>query len=176
MDMNLEKKLTKVVGLRKDDFDKFILSGELQLREARLIPFFNPGDEMALTSVILSSLKFIKEFRKMIFSESNMIDGGQIYVFSEVFFAQFPESRVGGLLIIVKSGIIMDAAIFEITNGKDLLDKKQIERYQKIAKTYSIPKVITVSNQFNSQSNQSHIDINRISLQVYLHYTYLSDL
>ena len=74
--MKIEKKLTKVVGLEKDDFDKFILNEELRLREASLIPLFIPGDEMALTSVILSSFRLIKEFRKMILTESNMIAGG----------------------------------------------------------------------------------------------------
>ncbi|MEN8264116.1 MAG: hypothetical protein ABFR82_11690 [Nitrospirota bacterium] len=158
----MDKKLTKIVGLKKDDFDQFTKSGELQLRKAHLIPFFKPGDEMALTSVILSSIRLIKEFRKMILSESKMIGGGQIYVFTEISFSQFPESRVDGLLIIVKSGIIKDAAIFEMKNGKDILDKDQIERYQEVAKTYSIPRLITVSNQFVSDPTQCPENVKQI--------------
>ena len=170
--MKIEKKLTKVVGLEKDDFDKFILNEELRLREASLIPLFIPGDEMALTSVILSSFRLIKEFRKMILTESNMIAGGQVYVFTDVFFPQFSESRVSGLLIIVKSGLIMDAAIFEIKNGKDRLDKKQIEQYQEIAKTYSIPKLITISNQVNSEPAQYHENIRPIKTVDLYHYSW----
>ena len=71
----MDKKLTKIAGLKKDDFDEFVSSGELKLREARLIPFFKPGDEMALTSVILSSIRLINEFRKKIFSDSKLIGG-----------------------------------------------------------------------------------------------------
>ena len=158
----MEKKLTKIVGLKKDDFDGFISSGDLQLREARLIPFFKPGDEMALTSVILSSIRLINEFRKKIFSDSKMIGGGQIYVFTEVSFSQFTDSRIDGLLIIVKGGVIKDAAIFEMKNSKDVLKKEQIERYQIIAQTYSIPKLITISNQFVSDPTQCPENVKQI--------------
>lgn len=168
----MDKKLTKIVGLKKEDFDDFILSGDLKLREARLIPFFKPGDEMALTSVILSSIRLIKEFRNKIFSDSKMIGGGQIYVFTEVTFSQFPESRVDGLLIIVKSGIIKDAAIYEMKNGKDVLDKEQIERYQKIAQFYLIPKLATISNQFVSEPTQCPVIIKSIKSVDVFHFSW----
>ena len=80
-------------------------NGELQIREARLIPFSKPGDEMTLTSVLLSSLRLIKEFRKMVLSDAKIMIGGQLYVFTEIVFSQFPELRVDGLLIIVKGGV-----------------------------------------------------------------------
>jgi len=168
----MDKKLTKIVGLKKDDFDEFISSGELKLREARLIPFFKPGDEMALTSVILSSIRLIKEFRKKIFSDCKLIGGGQIYVFTEVSFPQFPESRVDGLLLIVKNGIIKDAAIFEMKNGRDILDKEQIERYQEVAKTYSIPKLVTVSNQFVSEPTQCPVSVKIIKNVDLFHFSW----
>ncbi len=158
----MDKKLTKIVGLKKDAFDEFVSSGELKLREARLIPFFKPGDEMALTSVILSSIRLIKEFRKKILSDCKMIGGGQVYVFTEVSFSQFPESRVDGLLIIVQSGTIKDAAIFEMKNNRDILEKKQIERYQEVAKAYSIPKLVTISNQFVSEPTQCPVSVKTI--------------
>jgi len=170
--MKMDKKLTKIVGLKKDDFDEFSSSGELKLREARLIPFFKPGDEMALTSVILSSIRLIKEFRKKIFSDSKMIGGGQIYVFTEVSFSQFPESRVDGLLIIVKNGVIKDAAIFEMKNSKDVLEKEQIERYQEIAKTYSIPKLVTISNQFVSEPTQCPVSVKTIKNVDIFHFSW----
>ena len=168
----MEKKLTKIIGLKKEEFDKFVSSGEVHLREARLIPFFKPGDEMALTSVILSSIRLIKEFRKMILSEAKMISGGQIYVYTEVSFSQFKESRVDGMLIIVKGGTIKDAAIFEMKNGKDILDEKQIERYQEIAKTFSIPRLITVSNQFVSEPTQCPVHVKAIKSVDLFHFSW----
>ena len=53
----MDKKLTKIIDLKKSEFDEFVKNGELQLGEARLIPFSKLGDEIALTSVILSSLR-----------------------------------------------------------------------------------------------------------------------
>ena len=170
--MKVDKKLTKIVGLKKADFDEFISSGELKLREAHLIPFFKPGDEMALTSVILSSLRLITEFRKKIFSDCKLIGGGQVYVFTEVTFSQFPESRVDGLLIIVKSGIIKDAAIFEMKNGNDILGTEQIERYQEVAKIYLIPKLVTISNQFVSEPTQCPVSIKTIKSVDIFHFSW----
>jgi len=168
----MDKKLTRILGLQKNDFDKFVLSGEVKLREARLIPFFKPGDEMALTSVILSSIKLIKEFRKQIFSDSKLVGGGQVFVFTEVSFSQFPDSRVDGLLLIVKGGTIKDAAIFEMKNGNDTLDKEQIERYQEVAKTFSIPKLITISNQFVSEPTQSPVNVKTIKNLDMFHFSW----
>jgi len=155
----MEKKLTKIIGLKKNEFDKFVENREIQLREARLIPFAKPGDEMALTSVILSSVRLIKEFKKMILSESKMMIGGQIYVFTEIIFPEFSDLRVDGLLLIVKNGIIRDAAIFEMKNGANEINKEQIENYLKIAKVYDIPRLITVSNQFVSDPTQFPVNI-----------------
>ncbi|MEC4685948.1 MAG: hypothetical protein VST71_09490 [Nitrospirota bacterium] len=168
----MDKKLTKIVGLKKDDFDEFISSGELKLRKARLLPFFKPGDEMALTSVILSSIRLINEFRKKIFSDCKLMGGGQIYVFTEVSFPQFPEYRVDGLLLIVKSGIIKDAAIFEMKNGNDILNKEQIEHYQEVAKAYSIPKLVTISNQFVSEPTQCPVNIKTIKNVDIFHFSW----
>ncbi len=171
----MDKSLTKIIGLKKSEFDEFVRNGELQIREARLIPFSKPGDEMALTSVLLSSLRLIKEFRKMILSDAKMMIGGQFYVFTEIVFSQFTELRVDGLLIIVKGGVIKDAAIFEMKNGSNDVEQRQIEDYLKIAKTYNIPKLITVSNQFVSEPTQSPVNIkppNNIELY-HFSWTYL---
>lgn len=166
------KKFTKIIGLEKGEFDEFVESGELQLRKAHLIPFSKPGDEMALTSVVLSSLKLIKEFRKTILSECKMMTGGQIYVFTELIFPQFPDSRVDGLLIVVKSGVIKDAAIFEMKNGSNEIEKDQIEHYLSIAKSYSIPRFITVSNQFVSDPTQFPINVKQTKMVDLYHFSW----
>ncbi len=168
----MEKKLTKIVGLKKSEFDAFVESGDISLRKAHLISFFKPGDEMGLTSVILASLRLIKEFRKAVLSAAKMMSGGRIYVFTEVTLPQFPESRVDGLLIVVKSGVIRDAALFEMKNGKSDLEKDQIERYQQIAKAYLIPRLITVSNQFVSVPTQFPIAVKQIKSVDLYHFSW----
>ena len=67
------KKLKKLIGLKKIDFDlytkdhKDILKTQIQVRPSRLIPMVKMGNEMALTSIFLSSLKLVKEFRHNLF-------------------------------------------------------------------------------------------------------------
>ncbi len=165
----MDKKSIKIKDLNKSEFDEFVKKGGIHLREARLIPIIKPGDEMALASVILSSIKLIKEFRRMIFSETRITKGGHIFVYNEVVFSQFPNSRVDGLLLTVKGDTIKDVAIFEMKNGTSDLDQSQIERYQKIAKSYNIPKLITVSNQFVSEPTQCPVNV-KSSKQVQLYH------
>jgi|GEM_PF-477114 len=158
----MDKKLGKIIGLRKSEFDQFINHEE---REARLIPTYKLGDEMALTSVLLATIKLVKEFRNMILKELNMPRGGKVYVYTEVDLDPNTKEKKGrpdGLLIVVAGGIIKDAAIFEMKNGNDKINKDQIERYQGIATSHAIPRLVTVSNQFVSESTQCPIDIKSV--------------
>ena len=165
----MDKKLIRIKDLKKSEFDEFVKKGGIHLREARLIPIIKPGEEMALASVILSSIRLIKEFRRMIFSDTKIPKGGNIFVYNEVVFSQFPNSRVDGLLLTVKGETIKDAALFEMKNGKNDLDQPQIEKYHTIAKTYGIPKLITISNQFVSEPTQCPVNI-KPSKQVTLYH------
>lgn len=155
----MERKFASLVGISKSEFDDFISNKTIQLRPARLIPMLKPGDEMALASVILSSIRVIKEFRNMILSDLKMMKGGQIFVYTEIIFPLFDDSRIDGLAIIVKGGIIKDAAIFEMKNETKELDSKQILKYIEIARKYEIPRLVTVSNQFVSEPTQFPLQI-----------------
>lgn len=155
--MAKEIKLTKLIGTSKEDFDTCIKNGSVTLRRARLIPVAKPGDEVALTSVILSSIKLIDEFRRMVTTDLKMAQGGQLYAYTEVTFPEFPESRIDGLILVVKAGKIKDAAIWEMKNGTSLLEKDQVDRYLQVAKNYGIPRLVTLSNQFVSAPTQSPI-------------------
>lgn len=154
------KKLANIIGMTKNDFDQIASEKkEIKLRSAKLIPLIKPGDEMALTSIFLSSLRLVKEFRKDILNAVDLISGGRIYVYTEIEFSQFKENRVDGLIIVVKGGKIKDAALLEMKNKSDELAVDKIQRYLEIAKLYKIPKLITVSNQFVSVPTQSPIYI-----------------
>ncbi|MBA7466556.1 hypothetical protein ES707_01743 [subsurface metagenome] len=168
----MEKKSIKIIDLKKSEFDEFVKKGGIQLREACLIPIIKPGDEAALASVILSSIRLIKEFRRMVLSDVKIMKGGHILVYNEVVFSQFPNSRIDGLLLIVRGDTIKDAAIFEMKNGTNDLDQEQIERYQKIAKAYNIPKLITVSNQFVSEPTQCPVNIKPLKQVELYHFSW----
>ena len=57
--MTRETNLKKLIGMSKRDFDSCISGGTINLRRARLIPVAKLGDEVALTSVILSAIKLV---------------------------------------------------------------------------------------------------------------------
>ena len=173
-----QKKLTKLVGLNKSDFNEYVRSGDISLAEPRLIPLYKLGDEMALTSVLLSAIKLVKEFRNAIFSEAKLQKGGTVYFYTEVSFKEFKDSRIDGLILIVKNRKITDAAILEVKNGAGKLEKEQLERYQDVARQYAIPKFITISNEFVSDSTQSPLKIRSLKSVEMRHYswTYLLTL
>ena len=160
------KKLTRIVGLQKSEFDSYVndkavnQKHQILLRPSRLIPILKPGDEMALTSILLSSIKLIKEFRNNIFKEIKFPKGGKCFYYTEVSFpdSEFKESRIDGLIINVSGGIIKDAVFFEMKSGVNKLEKLQIERYIKVAKQFKVDKLVTVSNEFVSDSKESPIE------------------
>jgi len=133
---------------------------QIEARKARLIPILKPGDEVALTSVFLASLRLINEFRTMISKNVDLAVSGKIHVFTEIKFMEFDSVRPDGMICIERGGKIVDAALLEMKNGRNDLDKGQIEKYVEITDAYSIPKLITVSNQFVSNPWQSPTSIN----------------
>ena len=96
----IKKKLTKLVGLKKEEFDYFLETGQIQAQPARLIPTLKTGDEMALTSIFLSTLRLIKEYRVEIFRQLKLSRSGKIYYFTEVSLPEIHKSRMDGLIII----------------------------------------------------------------------------
>ena len=129
------KKPTKLIGLPFSEFNSLIEKGdEIHLRPARLIPLSKPGDETTLTSIFLSSLKLISEFRRNISKEIGLKTGGKIHVFTEVKFLlnDYKHDCPDGLIIIVIGNRIADAAIVEVKNKKSELSEEQISCYLKI--------------------------------------------
>lgn len=155
----IKKNLTKLVGIKKEDFDSFIQSGQIYVQPARLIPTLKTGDEMALTSIFLSTIKLVKEFRDDIFKSIKLNRSGRIYYFTEVSFPDIDKSRIDGLIIVVIKGVIVDAAFFEMKNKGNGLDKIQIETYLDISKKLKVGKLITISNEFVSDPSHSPVKV-----------------
>ncbi len=153
-------KLKSIIGLPIEDLYSMLNEKELiQARRARLIPAQKPGDEIALASVFLSSLRLVKEFRTMISKNIELTTSGKLHVFTEITFSDFESSRPDGMVCVERGGKIVDAALFEMKNGKIPLDKAQIGRYAEIADCYKIPKIVTVSNHFVSNPRQSPVTL-----------------
>tara|TARA_B110000459_G_scaffold197315_1_gene240548 strand:+ start:3223 stop:4575 length:1353 start_codon:yes stop_codon:yes gene_type:complete len=175
------KKINKLVGLKKSEFDSYVDTGKISLSESRLIPVLKTGDEMALTSIIMSSLRLIKEFKDQFFKETKLKRGGKAYYYTEVCFKDIDkESRIDGLILIVVSGEIKDAAFLEVKNGKNVLSQEQMLKYYKLAQALqNVPKIITISNEFVGDSSQSPIYIKNQSKKISLFHfswTYIKTL
>ncbi len=156
----LKKKLTKIVGLKKEDFDAFIESWQIQVQPARLIPVLKTWDEMALTSIFLTTMRLVREFKQNLFKSFKVVNNGQVFYYTE---ACFPEvdssSRIDGFIIVVVKWKIVDSVLFEMKNKNNLIDKDQITKYVNVSKKLWIKKIVTVSNQFVPDSSHSPIDI-----------------
>ena len=114
------KKISRLIGLKKSDFDNYVNNNKISLTEARLIPVLKTGDEMALTSILMASIRLIKEFRRQIFKEIKLKTGKKAYFYTEVCFKEVNDNaRIDGLILIVSSGVIQDALFIEVKNGNE---------------------------------------------------------
>lgn len=168
----IKKTLTKLIGLKKEDFDGFIDAGQIILQPARLIPTHKTGDEMALTSIFLATVRLVKEFRDSIFKEIKLSRSGKVYYYTEASFPDINKCRIDGLIIVVTKGIITDAAFFEMKNKSNKIDKDQIEAYLDISKKLKVTKLVTVSNEFVSDPTQSPIKVKAPKSISLLHFSW----
>ncbi len=156
----MAKKISTLIGMPINQFLNLVKEKEnFSVRSARLIPLIKPGDEMALTSIFLSAIRLVKEFRDEIFKEVGLSRAGQVYVFTEVSFKELKREQPDGLIIIVGRGKIKDAALLEIKNKNSVLNEEQVQSYIDVARKYKIKKFITVSNQFVSTPTQTPLNI-----------------
>jgi hypothetical protein len=156
----MKKSLKKLINLSIDDFYELHQLGQIQYQEARLIPLLKTGDEGALTSIFLSSLKLVKEFKDDIFKEIKLSRIGYSLYLTEVVFHDIDDaSRIDGLILVVSKNTIKDAVVFEMKNKNNSLDKEQINRYIGLSKKIGIDKMVTISNEFVSDSSQSPVQI-----------------
>ena len=155
----INKKINKLVGLKKSEFDQFLASGKIQAQPIRLIPTYKTGDEMALTSIFLSTLRLVKEYRDSLFKEIKLSRNGRIHYFSEVCIPELDPGRIDGLILIESKGVIMDAAFFEMKHKAHIQDEEQITQYLSICKTLKVNKLITVSNEFVTNPLESPLSV-----------------
>jgi len=155
----ITSKVTKLIGLKEDVFLELLKTNQIQHKRARLIPLLKTGDEMALTSIFLSALRLVKEFRYSVFKDIKMPRSGKFHYLTEVRIPELSKHRIDGLIVCIKSGKVSDAAIFEMKKENNILDKKQISDYINLGLKLKIPRLVTISNQFVSSPDQSPFSI-----------------
>jgi hypothetical protein len=129
---------------------------KLNEKKASLFPIGKGIDEIATTSIFLSSLKAVKEYREELISNIGMkkitnknID---LHIFTEVS-SESNDDRPDGLIVLTsgkKNPIIEWMCLVEAKVGNNKIDDVQIERYIDFAKEIGIDSIITISNQLVS--------------------------
>ena len=114
---------------------------------------------MALTSIFLSALRLVKEFRNHIFKTIGLSRSNFLRIYTEAEFVLCDKKRIDGLILVIRGKKIIDALVLEVKNKNVELDETQIRDYLEIAKAYGIPNLLTISNQFVSFPTQSPLNI-----------------
>ncbi len=152
---------------------KYATQEEFETKRSRLFPNGNTDNEIATTSIFLSSLSAVKEYREELLSEIGVkkIKNQNVclHTFCELENVT-KENRPDGL-IVVTSGklnpIIEWACFVEAKVGSNLLDENQVDRYATFAREIGINNIITISNELVTNPTQSPIKLKKRSFNLY---------
>ena len=181
--------MAKKIILGKTFFDElhtffgFDSQKKLDEKKTSLFPIGKSTDEIATTSIFLSSLKAVKEYREELISNIGMkkiknknID---LHIFTEVS-CEDNEDRPDGVIVLTsgkKNPIIEWICLVEAKVGNNKIDDTQIERYIDFAKNIGIDTIITISNQLVSDVTDSIVTTkkaNKFKNLFHWSWTYLS--
>jgi hypothetical protein len=129
---------------------------ELEKYKSKLFPIGKTTDENQTTSIFLSTLSAVKEFREDILFQIDVkkIKNRNITLHTYIEIPSVSmEDRPDGLIVLtsgVHNPVIEWVALIESKIGNNDIDGEQIERYIKLAKELDIENIITISNQLVS--------------------------
>lgn len=156
-----------ILGITKYDELAEILGLEnevLESKRARLFPLGNTIDENQTTSIFLSSLSAVKEYREELFTAIGITKiknrNVSIKVYTEVYNDEKSE-RPDGLIVLTsgKNNPVIEWICFvEVKIKNNLLDVSQIERYVEYGRTIGIESIITISNKITTSPMETPIE------------------
>lgn len=156
------------------DFDELMFKlgfdsvSEFNKKKARLFPCGSRRveDEQTTTSIFLAALVGIKEFRESLLKSLGIREAlkisnqtAELFAYTEIAPPnEFNDSveRPDALLVLTtgkQSKTVSWTAWIESKVGKNSLCKDQLKRYLSVGKKLELPTVISISNEFVSQSN-----------------------
>lgn len=162
------KKLSKKTFL-KDLYQIFDFDSEDELEKfkTRLFPIGKSTDENQTTSIFLSSLSAVKEYKEDLFDNIGIKkiknQNIQLHIYTEIASIS-KEDRPDGLIIITSglhNPVIEWASFVESKIGNNNIDLSQIERYVRLGKELGIENLITISNQLVSTPYESPVTISK---------------
>lgn len=139
----------------------------LENKRARLFPSGNTDNECATTSIFLSSLSAVKEYREELLKEIgiNKITNlnVQLHTFTELKNKETGD-RPDGLIVLTtgkKNPVVEWACLVEAKVKKEIVKDEQVEKYSDFARKIGIDTIITISNELVPNPSQSPNKINK---------------
>lgn len=152
---------------------KYETQEEFNLKRSRLFPNGNVDNEVATTSIFLSSLCAVKEYREDLLSEIGIgkIKNQNVCLYAYTELENITaEDRPDGLLVVTSgklNPIIEWACFVEVKIGNNPLDQSQIDRYATFARNIGINSIITISNELVTCPLQSPVKLNKRNFQLF---------
>jgi len=135
----------------------------LNKKKARLFPSGNTESETTTTSIFLSSLCAVKEYREQLLSTLcvNKIKTRNVNLFAFTELEnETKQERPDGLLVITSgkhNPIIEWVAFIEAKVGNNLINEDQISRYIQFGKEIGVKTLISISNEMVTSPTDSPI-------------------
>ena len=171
--------MIKKVDCGKTNFEdlyqvfKYGSKGELELKKARLFPGGNADNEVSTTSIFLSTLTAVKEYREELLSQIGIKkinnQNVSLHTFTELQ-SNSKDDRPDGLIVITSGKlkpIIEWLCFVEVKIGNNPIDEAQIERYATFGREIGINSIITVSNDLVTNPLQSPIKLKKRSFNLF---------
>ena len=152
---------------------KYTNQEEFENKRSRLFPNGNSDNEVATTSIFLSSLCAVKEYREELLSEIGVKkirnQNVNLYAYTELENIT-SEERPDGLLVVTSgklNPIIEWACFVEVKVGSNLLEESQVDRYATFAREVGINNIITISNELVTCPLDGPIKLRKRSFNLY---------
>ncbi len=152
---------------------------KLHAKKVKLFPIGHTESEVHTTSIFLSSLCAVKEYREELFTNIsvNKIKNNniQIHAYNEIS-NETSEERVDALIIITSgkfSPIIEWVAFIEVKVGKEKIDQNQIDRYITFAQKLGVKNILTISNELVTTPESSPVRTNKSIRLLHWSWSYL---
>ena len=152
---------------------KYTTQQEFESKRSRLFPNGNADNEVATTSIFLSSLCAVKEYREELLSEIGIrkIKNKNVYLHAYTELENITaDDRPDGLLVVTSgklNPIIEWACFVEVKIGSNPLDESQVDRYSTFARDIGINSIITISNELVTCPLQSPIKLRKRSFDLF---------
>ncbi len=145
---------------------------DLEAHRARLFPIGNSDSETSTTSIFLSTMSAVKEYRELLLTSIgfNKIKNKNIQLHTYTELSNSDGDRPDGLIVVTsgKNKPIVEWMCFVESKVKNnLLTNEQISRYSDFARAIGIDSIITISNQLATTPYDSPVSITKRNFNLY---------